>query len=123
MKVRTQAWQMFVTGFGCVLLCLGFLFILLPEVGAELFGIDTTGERAYVRALGLRDLALGAGLFLVSRISVPAVRVLLGVSVVIPLGDLLLVLHEAGLSAPLSLALHGCSGLALGVLAATPSRN
>jgi hypothetical protein len=123
MKVRTPVWQMAVKGFGCVLLCLGVLFILFPGLGAGLFGIDATGEPAYVRALGLRDLALGAGLFLVSRISISATRVLLGVSVVIPVGDLLLVLHEAGLSAPLSLALHGCSGLALGVLAATPSRN
>ena len=96
-----------------VFLAIAALFVAAPALGAAVFGIpapDGAGL-AYVRAVGLRDLALalyliGLALFSSRR----AVGVVLAATVVIPAGDLLLVLAWEGLSSPGHLLLHGLSG-------------
>jgi uncharacterized protein DUF4267 len=96
-----------------VFLFLAALFVAAPALGAAVFGIpapDGPGL-AYVRALGLRDLALGLYLLgLVRFCSRRAVGVVLAATVVIPVGDVLLVLAREGLSSPGHLLLHGLSG-------------
>ena len=96
-----------------VFLAIAALFVAAPALGAAVFGIPAPGGSglAYVRALGLRDLALGLyliGLALFS--SRRAVGVVLAATVVIPVGDALLVLMQEGLSSPGHLLLHGLSG-------------
>jgi hypothetical protein len=109
-----RAWL--VGALALVFLALGALFMAAPEPAAALFGIaapEATG-RAYVRAIGFRDLALGlylAGLLVWSNR--PAVRVVIGASLVIPLCDLVLVGATSGTEAAWQLALHAVSGLVL----------
>ena len=96
-----------------VFLLIAALFVAAPVLGAAVFGVpapDGAGL-AYVRAVGLRDLALGLyllGLALFS--SRRAVGVVLAATVVIPVGDMLVVLMQEGLSSPGHLLLHGLSG-------------
>ena len=96
-----------------VFLLIAALFVAAPVLGAAVFGIpapDGAGL-AYVRAVGLRDLALGLyllGLALFS--SRRAAGVVLAATVAIPVGDMLLVLMREGLSSPGHLLLHGLSG-------------
>jgi Domain of unknown function (DUF4267) len=105
-----------VLGMAGVFLLLGLAFIADAELGAAIFGIpaaEATG-RSYVRALGLRDLALGLYLIgLTWFASRRAVGIVLGATLVIPAGDLLLILTQAGLSSPSHLLLHGLSALIL----------
>lgn len=107
-------------GFGA----LGLLLIILPEPASALFGIPVDGGQgpAYVRALGIRDIALCAYLLVLCRLHPRATRVLLRATVLIPLGDLALVTAVSGASAIGPLALHGLSGLVLLGLAAWPLR-
>jgi hypothetical protein len=105
------AWA--VLAMAAVFLLIAALFVAVPALGAAVFGIpapDGAGL-AYVRALGLRDLALGLYLLgLVRFASRRAVGIVLGATVVIPAGDMLLVLTQDGLSSPGHLLLHGLSG-------------
>jgi hypothetical protein len=96
-----------------VFLAIAALFVAAPALGAAVFGIpapDGAGL-AYVRAVGLRDLALALYLLGLARFSSRrAVGVVLAATVVIPAGDMLLVLAREGLSSPGHLLLHGLSG-------------
>ncbi|WP_161600844.1 DUF4267 domain-containing protein [Teichococcus oryzae] len=104
-----------------VFLLIGAAFIASPPLGAALFGLPATGAeaQAWLRALALRDLALGlylAGLlWLGSRRSL---GVVLAATVVIPPGDMLMVAGWHGGAAPAPLLLHGLSALATGGMAA-----
>ncbi len=84
-----------------------------PWAGAAVFGVpapDGAGL-AYVRAVGLRDLALALYLLgLACFSSRRAVGIVLGATVVVPVGDVLLVLAREGVSSPGHLLLHGLSG-------------
>ena len=96
-----------------VFLVIAALFVAAPAPGAAVFGIPVSDGPGltYMRALGLRDLALGLyllGLALFS--SRRAVGVVLAATVAIPVGDMLLVLAREGLSSPGHLLLHGLSG-------------
>lgn len=115
-------WKVLAAALAIALGALGLLLIIFPAVGSILFGIpaDNSEALSYVRALGFRDIALCLWLLALSRRSPPAARLLLGFGVVIPAGDLVLVLLERGLAAPLPLALHAMSGLCLLLLAAWP---
>ena len=106
------------TAFGL----LGRFIIALPRPASILFGIEAEGEAAlaYVRALGFRDLALSLYLLALRGVSLRASRRLLGLSAVIPAGDLALVLAESGFSALVPLLLHAASGIVLLILAAWP---
>jgi hypothetical protein len=95
------------------LLALGLVLIVSPRLGAAIFGIATEGSGlAYVAALGVRDLAFGlyvAALALFA--SRRAVGIVLAITVLIPAGDIAILLMERGLSSPGHLLLHGASGL------------
>jgi Domain of unknown function (DUF4267) len=118
LRRTSAAWV--VLGMAGVFLLLGLAFIADPELGATIFGIpaaEATG-RSYVRALGLRDLALGLYLIgLTCFASRRAVGIVLGATLVIPAGDLLLILVQRGLSSPSHLLLHGLSALVIAAVA------
>jgi len=95
-----------------VFVLLGFLFVFAPRAGGALFGIPAPEGPglSYVSAIGLRDLALGLYLFVLLRLSTRrALGAILGITVLIPVGDVIIVLLERGLEAPGYLLLHGAS--------------
>ena len=115
-------WRTLVRALGGVFLLLGLLFVGLPGPASRLFGIPAEDGTAlaYVRAIGLRDLALALYLLWLAP---SGARTVLAASLVIPAGDLVLVLAGSGLSTPLPLALHALSGLVLAALAFTFPRS
>ena len=99
-----------------VFVLLGLLFVFAPRAGAALFGIAAPEGPglSYVSAIGLRDLAFGAYLAALSRLSTRrAVGTVLGLTVLIPAGDVILVLLERGFESPKHLLLHAGSGLVM----------
>ena len=99
-----------------VFVLLGLLFIFVPRAGAALFGIAAPEGPglSYVSAIGLRDLAFGAYLAALSRLSTRrAVGRVLGLTVLIPAGDVILVFLERGFESPKHLLLHAGSGLVM----------
>ena len=96
-----------------VFVLLGVLFVFAPRAGAALFGLPAPEGPglAYVSVIGLRDLAFGLYLLALSRLSTRrAVGTVLGLTVIIPVGDVIFVFLERGFSAPGHLLLHGASG-------------
>jgi hypothetical protein len=99
-----------------VFVLLGLLFVFAPRAGAALFGIAAPEGPGlpYVSAIGLRDLAFGAYLAALSRLSTRrAVGTVLGLTVLIPLGDVILVFLERGFESPMHLLLHAGSGIVM----------
>jgi len=99
-----------------VFVLLGLLFVFAPRAGAALFGIAAPEGPglSYVSAIGLRDLAFGAYLAALSRLSTRrAVGTVLGLTVLIPAGDVALVILERGFESPKHLLLHAGSGLVM----------
>ena len=109
-------------------LVLGILFILLPRWGVALFGIPAPeGQaRAYIRAIGFRDVALALYIMALAFLSTRrALCIVLGVTVLIPVCDFALLAAVGGFSSPGHLALHAGSALCFAGLAlwlARPSR-
>ena len=99
-----------------VFLGLGFLFILAPRAGASLFGLPAPegASFGYLPAIGLRDLAFGLYLLI---LSFTATRRVLGLifaaTVIIPVGDVVIVAMERGFEAVPNLLLHGLSAAAM----------
>jgi hypothetical protein len=107
-----------------VFLVLGGLFIAAPEVAAALYGLPSHDRSAlfYVRAIGFRDIALGAylaGLALAGRRQ--ALAIVMACTLIIPIGDLLL-LAFADTGEPLHYLLHSASLLCFAGLALWSSR-
>jgi hypothetical protein len=99
-----------------VFVFLGMLFIFAPRVGAALFGIAAPEGPglAYVTAIGLRDLAFGLYLAALSRLSTRrAIGMVLGLTVLIPIGDVIIVFLERGFASPKHLLLHAGSGIVM----------
>jgi len=99
-----------------VFVLLGLLFVFAPRAGAALFGIpaEEGSGLSYVSAIGLRDLALGFYLFALLRLSTRrAIGAILGITVLIPVGDVILVFLERGFDSPGHLLLHGLSGVVM----------
>ena len=102
-----------------IFVLLGFVFLAAPRSGAALFGIPAPegASLAYLPAIGLRDLAFGLYLLALSCLSTKrTLGVIFGVTLLIPVGDIVIVAAERGLSAPFPLLLHGVSAA---VMAAT----
>lgn len=105
----------------------GLLFVCAPEQAAALFGLPTavSAEHVYIRAVGLRDIALAGYLALLTLCaSARAVLIVLLVTLIIPAGDLMLVAAVSGGKAS-HMALHLASaimfaGLATWVWASMP---
>jgi hypothetical protein len=101
-----------------VFVLLGLLFVFAPRAGAALFGIAAPEGPglSYVSAIGLRDLAFGAYLAALSRLATRrAVGTVLGLTVIIPVGDVVLVFLERGFESPTHLLLHAGSGLVMAI--------
>ncbi len=99
-----------------VFIALGLLFVFAPRAGAALFGIAAPEGPglSYVSAIGLRDLAFGSYLAALSRLSTRrTLGVVLGLTVLIPAGDVILVFLERGFDSPKHLLLHAFSGLVM----------
>ena len=99
-----------------VFVLLGLLFVVAPRLGAALFGLPAPegSALAYLPALGLRDLAFGLYLFALGRTAPPAaLGAVLGITVLIPVGDIIIVALERGWDSPGHLVLHGASALTM----------
>jgi hypothetical protein len=99
-----------------VFVLLGLLFVFAPRPSAALFGIPVSEDPglSYVSAIGLRDLAFGLYLFALSRLSGRrAVGVILALTVLIPIGDVIIVFLERGFESPQHLLLHSGSGIVM----------
>ncbi len=110
-----------VLALSCVFVLLGLLFVFAPRAGAALFGIPAPEGPglSYVAAIGLRDLALGLYLFALSRLSSPrAVGAILAITVLIPIGDVIVVWMERRFESPAHLLLHAGSALIMAASAA-----
>jgi hypothetical protein len=91
---------------------LGVLFLVAPRAGAALFGLPTPdGESlGYLPAIGLRDLAFGLYLLILSLTTTPRVLGLIfAATLVIPAGDVIIVAAARGTEAAINLLLHGAS--------------
>ena len=100
------------------LVALGVVFIVSPRTGAAVFGLPAPEGHgtAWVAVVGLRDLAFGGYVLALALFSTRhAVALVLGTTVLIPLGDVLVLLAVRGFSSPGHLLLHLASG---GVMAA-----
>jgi hypothetical protein len=100
------------------LMVLGVVFIAAPGLGGAVFGMPAPegDSAAWLAVVGLRDLAFGGYVLALALLSTwCAVGVVLGVTAVIPLGDVLILLALRGLSSPGHLLLHLASA---GVMAA-----
>ena len=99
-------------------MALGVVFIASPRTGAAVFGLPAPEGHgaAWVAVVGLRDLAFGGYVLALALFSTRhAVALVLGTTVLIPLGDVLVLLTVRGFSSPGHLLLHLASG---GVMAA-----
>ena len=108
---------------GATLLLLGIGIIAFPALAAPLFAMpppDANDDITYLRAIALRDLAIGAWLLLGTGISVRATAICLAAVALIPCGDLVLVAANGG--GPLPLLPHVVSLVSLGLLAAWGAR-
>ena len=105
--------------FAGIFAVMGGLFVAFPRPSAAFYGNATADPDAlfYVRAVGLRDLALSAylaGLALAGQRR--ALSILLSATLLIPMGDLFL-LMASGSATMVHYALHGISLLCFAVLA------
>ncbi len=106
----------FVLALSGVFILLGLLFVFAPRSGAALFGIAAPEGPglSYVSAIGLRDLAFGAYLGALSRLAPRrAVGTVLALTILIPIGDVILVYLERGFESPIHLLLHAGSGIVM----------
>lgn len=91
---------------------LGLLFLVAPRWGAGLFGLPAPegASFGYLPAIGLRDLAFGFYLLILSLTSGRwSLGLIFGATVLIPVGDMIVVAAERGLEAWGYLLLHGLS--------------
>lgn len=107
-----------------VFLVLGALFIAAPAAAAAFYGLPSREPAAlfFVRAIGLRDLALATyllGLTLAKQRR--ALAIVLAATILIPVGDVAL-LASFGAGWPIHYLLHGASLLCFAGLALWTSR-
>ncbi|PVE24286.1 small membrane hydrophobic protein [Microvirga sp. KLBC 81] len=109
-KNAPSTWLVWLLGLGFI--GLGLLFLLAPPAGAALFGLSAPeGESfGYLPAIGLRDLAFGLYLLILSFTATQRVLGLIfAATIVIPIGDLIIVATARGADGLLNLLLHGVS--------------
>jgi hypothetical protein len=93
------------------------IFLSRPALAARLFGLPTEDRTGYVRALGVRDLALAAGLVAAASGSRRRLSSTCALAALIPAGDLILVGRSRGASAAGPMALHALSLVSLAAAA------
>jgi hypothetical protein len=104
---------MTITLLACMFAGLGILFVFAPAPAARFYGIDTESSSGllYVRAVGVRDLALASYLFgLTLARQFRALSIVMVSTLVIPIGDILL-LAASGRAQPNHYLLHAASFL------------
>ena len=107
---------------GAALLGLGGLFLSRPREAAHLFGLPVQGAgEDYVRALGVRDLALAGGLAMSASASPKSLAAVSGLAAMIPVADAALVRARRG--SPAAVMLHAASAAALAVLSVAAWRS
>jgi Domain of unknown function (DUF4267) len=109
-KIEPSTWLVWLLGL--VFIGLGFLFLGAPRIGSLVFGLPAPEwtHVGYLIAIGLRDLAFGLYLLILSFMANRRVLAwIFAATVVIPVGDVLIVFISRGLSAPAHLLLHGAS--------------
>jgi hypothetical protein len=100
------------------LAALGLLFLAAPRWGAAIFGLPPPeGEAlAYVAVIGLRDLAFGFYLLgLLWRGDRAGAALVLAVTLLIPLGDMAILLAVRGMAAGWHLLPHAASAAAVAI--------
>ena len=105
-----STWLVWLLGLGFI--GLGALFLGAPRTGSLLFGLPAPEwtHVGYLIAIGLRDLAFGLYLLILSFLATRRTLAwIFAATVVIPMGDILIVFISRGLSAPAHLLLHGAS--------------
>lgn len=120
LAIRDAAtWILLAPAIGLVLL--GVVLIVSPGLGATIFGLPAPDglARGYLPALGIRDIAFGGYIVALAALSGRrAVGIVLLVTVLIPAGDIALLLAERGLfgpeASPLHLLVHAASGAYVG---------
>ncbi|MFL5224713.1 MAG: DUF4267 domain-containing protein [Microvirga sp.] len=113
---RGQSGTWLIVALALVFVALGILFVAAPAAGAALFGLPASDATtlAYVAAIGFRDLAFGLYLAALARLSSRrAVGTVMGLTALIPIGDVIIVAVMRGLSSPGHLLLHAGSGAVL----------
>jgi hypothetical protein len=109
-----------VTGVG--LFGLGCVFLSKPRQATRLFGIRSREpDLDYVRALGIRDIVLAAGLIQASRGGEASLRVTAGLASLIPIGDLALLARSRYRRGAVAPGLHVLSSLTLAAIAFAPT--
>lgn len=96
---------------------LGLLFLVWPHSGAAVFGLPAPegASLGYLPAIGLRDLAFGLYLLILSFTSGRRVLgLILAATLVIPLGDMIIVAAQRGPDGWGYLLLHGLSAAIMG---------
>lgn len=91
---------------------LGLLFLMAPRAGAAVFGLSAPegDSLGYLPAIGLRDLAFGLYLLILSFTATQRILGLIfAATLVIPMGDLVIVAAARGSDGILNLLLHGAS--------------
>jgi len=102
----------FVRFLGLAFVGLGLVFLVAPQAGASVFGLAAPeGEGfGYLPAIGLRDLAFGLYLLILSLTATRrSLGLILAATLVIPIGDLVIVAAARGSDAFINLLLHGVS--------------
>lgn len=108
------SWPALVLALG--LAGLGLVFILAPRWGAAIFGLPPPegAALAYVPVIGLRDLAFGGYLLgLLWRGERGAAAWVLAMTLLIPLGDMAILLAVSGMAAGWHLLPHAASAAAV----------
>ena len=103
------------------LVALGVVFVAAPGLGAAIFGLPAPeGDgAAWIAVVGLRDLAFVGYVFALALLSTRrAVGLVLGVTALIPIGDVLVLLAVRGFSSPGHLLLHLASAVVMAAAAA-----
>lgn len=94
------------------IIVIGLRFLLLPEAGAEGFGVPSEAG-AYLAAKGIRDIGAGVvGLALLATGHLRAAGSAVMALSIIPLGDVLVVLAWDG-PATVAYAVHGTTAVAM----------
>jgi hypothetical protein len=101
---------------GIGLIAVGIAAIVAPQFSSSMFGIAAVNRPAwaYLRATGLRDIAIGSLLFafIALRSGPRALGLALMILSLIPIGDAINVWMNAGAQNVSALALHSVSAIA-----------
>jgi hypothetical protein len=110
-------WILLVRLLALVLVGLGVVILIFPAIAAPLFAIRDAGPQGvvFLRAIAVRDMALGIWLAVAPAISTRAAAACIAVMGIIPAGDLILVASSGG--SALALLPHAASLVCLAGLA------